>query len=120
MSPVQQISESQRLTAQLTVQPEAEIVQSRLGGQTALESSQCMGPLPVQSKSMMELLAHRLYNLPQACHPATQPLRPGLAAVAFGWTDYPSPIMAVPLPLTGFSPKSPFHQVVAPGSAPHR
>jgi hypothetical protein len=102
MSPVQQISKGQRLTAQLTIQPDTEIVQSCLGRQSSLESSQLMGPFSIQSKSMMQLLTYRLYNLPQARHPATQPLRPGLATIALRRTHYPSLIMAVPVPVPFF------------------
>src|SRR5687767_13682371 len=78
-----------------------------------------MGPLPVQSKSMMQLLAHRLYHLPQTSHPAIQPFRPGLVAVALWRPAYLAPLVVVQVSLPRFPLKSLVHYVVAPGWTTH-
>jgi hypothetical protein len=119
MLPIQQGSKGQGPTARLTIQPDAEIVQSYLGGQTGLEAGQFIGPLSVQTKGMMQLITHRLYNLPQASHPATQPFRPGLAVVPLRRTDYPGPIVVVTMLMPCFPLKSLVHYVVARGWATH-
>jgi hypothetical protein len=68
---------------------------------------------------MMQLITHRLYNLPQASHPATQPFRPGLAVVPLRRTDYPGPIVVVTMLMPCFPLKSLVHYVIARGWATH-
>ena len=72
-----------------------------------------MRPLPVKSKSIVQLLVDGLYNLPQASYPTSQLFGPGLAAVSFGWADHLGPVMLIPKLVPVFTLKSLVHHVVA-------
>lgn len=64
-SPVEQISENQRLTSQLQVEPDAKVIQGYFGGQTCLKAIQCMGTLTSQAKAIEQFVIDRFNDLPQ-------------------------------------------------------
>src|SRR6266568_3897165 len=68
--PVKQISESQRLTAKLQVEPDAEVMQGHFGSQTNLKAIQGMRTLTSQPKGIKQLTINGLNNLTQPCQPA--------------------------------------------------
>ena len=54
MLPRYQISESQRSTAELLIEPDAEIMQGDFGGQADLKAVETVGAFAVKSKDMLK------------------------------------------------------------------
>src|SRR5256884_5819144 len=69
-SPVEQISESQRLTPQLHVEPEAKGMQGHFGGQACLKAIQSMRALTSQAKGIEQLVINGLNDLAQSSQKA--------------------------------------------------
>ncbi len=61
--PVKQFSESQRLTAKLQVEPDAEVMQGHFGGQTCLKAIQGMRTLTSQPEGIEQLAINGLNDL---------------------------------------------------------
>lgn len=58
-----------------------------LRGQARLQPTESMGPFPIETEGMMELLVHRLHNLAHPSKPTPEPLGPRRPAIALGRTD---------------------------------
>ena len=87
-SPSQQVGKGQPRTAELIVEPDAEVMQSYPRRQTRAQTPQLMGSLPPESEGVEEFVIDRLYDLADTGHPPPQAFGPAsLAGVAFGWMD---------------------------------
>ncbi len=64
--PINQISKSQRSAFELTVEPDAKVMQAHFGSQTGLETTQGMRPFPCQTKDREQFVVDRLDQLAQA------------------------------------------------------
>src|SRR5512135_203772 len=67
--PINQISKSQRSTFELTVEPDAKVMQAHFGSQTGLETTQGMRPFPCQTKDREQFVVDQLDQLAQARQP---------------------------------------------------
>jgi len=65
-----------------------------------------MGSLPVETKSVEELIVDALDDLADAGHPTPQVLGPGFAGVAFGWTENLRPVALHPALMVLFTLKA--------------
>src|SRR5215475_4286706 len=101
--PVHQVCKGQPRPAELFIQPDAEIMQSDLCGQTCLKPAELMGPFTIQTEGMMELLVHRLHHLAYPRQPATQPLGPRRLTIALGRTKDLGSVASPPRSLIGLS-----------------
>src|SRR5579884_3696029 len=70
--PINQISEGQRSTLQLAVEPDTEIVQDHFGPQTCLKACDVMGSFPSQAQRIQQLVVDGFNDLSQSRQPATQ------------------------------------------------
>src|SRR5215472_7096427 len=69
--PINQISKSQRSAFELTVEPDAKVMQANFGSQTCLEATQGMRSFPCQTKDIEQFVVDRLDQLAQARQPAS-------------------------------------------------
>jgi len=74
--PSKQISKGQWLTTQLTIEPDAKVMQADFGGQARLKAGQLMGPFPPQAEGVEQFVVDRFNDLPQSSQPATPVLGP--------------------------------------------
>src|SRR5258708_2255737 len=95
-SPVKQISESQRLTAKLQVEPEAKVMQGHFGGQTCLKAIQGMGAFTSQPEGIEQLAIDRFNDLAQSCQPASPGLGPAHLTTLMGRTDHFCAVAGLP------------------------
>ncbi len=77
--PVEQVGESQRLAAQLHVEPQAKVMQSHFGGQACLKAVQGMRTWTPQPEGIEQLVVNGL-NESRAAQPTS---------VARVWTSVP-------------------------------
>src|SRR5918995_1532411 len=96
-SPSEQVSEGQPGTAELVIEPDAEVVQSHPRRQTCSQSLKLMGPLPPQAEGVEQLVVGALHDLADGGHPPPEALGPGLSRVPFGRMDDSSPVVMEPL-----------------------
>ena len=82
--------------ALLPVEPDAEIVQGCLGGQSGLKAVQLVRSLPVQAEGIVELVKDRFHDMAYPSQPAAQSLGPRGLAVAFGRRDQPGAVAVLP------------------------
>src|SRR5437773_529935 len=106
-SPAPQVRKGQPRPAQLFIQPDTEVMQSDLRSQAHPKTAEVMGPLPVQTKGMRQLLIDRLDDLAHPSQPTPQELGPWCLARALGRADglraiAPPPRRMILLPLKTF------------------
>src|SRR5919199_4516636 len=88
-------------TAEITVEPEAEIVQRNLGGDTRLHAGQGVWPLAIEPKGMEEFVDDGFHDLACAGQPAPPDLRPGMSAGALGRADHHGSVVLMPAVMIG-------------------
>lgn len=69
--PVEQVSESQRLSSELQVEPEAKVMQGHFGGQPCLKAIQRVRTLTSQPEGIEQLVVGGLNDLTQPSQPAS-------------------------------------------------
>jgi hypothetical protein len=74
--PVNQISEGQRGSVELAVEPDAKVVQADFGRQTSLKARQVMRPFPIQAKGVEQFVIDRFNDLSDTGKPAPQRFGP--------------------------------------------
>src|SRR5260221_6620990 len=96
--PVEQISESQRFSPQMHVEPKTKVMQGHFRSQASLKAGQVMRALASQAESVQQLVVDGFNALPQTCQPATQSFRPALPFAALMWRgDQINLVLLVPL-----------------------
>src|ERR671916_752640 len=116
--PIYQVRERQPRSAQVFIQPHAEVMQRALGRQTGAKSAKFMGSLPVQAKSMKQLVVDCFDDLPDAGQPAPQGLGPWRPTIALRWTEDLGAIGLPPPRLVCLSLKALIDDVGTQGRAP--
>ena len=76
-------------------------MQRHLRGQARLKPPEIMGPFPIETEGMMELLVRRLHDLAHPSKPTPEPLGPRRPAIALGRTDDEGAIGLPPYRLVG-------------------
>jgi hypothetical protein len=74
--PTKQVGESKWFSAQLLVQPDAEVVQSHLSGKTGLEPGESVRALLIESKEIHQFGVDSLNYLADAGQPTAPSFRP--------------------------------------------
>ena len=88
-SPSHQICELQPGSAELVVEPDAEVVQRHPRRQSGTQTLDLMGTLSPEAEGVEEFVIHRLYDLTYPGNPLPQALGPAsLFGVALGRMDY--------------------------------
>lgn len=88
----------------MSIAPHTAVLQGHLRRQARLKSAEVMGPFPIETERMPELLLHGLHDLAHPRHPAPEPRGPRRSAMALRWTDdlgavNPPPGLLVGVPL---------------------
>src|SRR5918999_3407219 len=117
--PIHQVCERQPRPAKVFIQPHAEVMQCDLGRQTGPKSAELMGPLPVQAKSMKQLVVDRFDDLTEAGQPAPQGLGPWRPAIALWWTDNLGSVGLPPPRLVCLALKALIDDIGATGGSAH-
>jgi hypothetical protein len=76
--PSKQISKGQGLTTQLTIEPDAKVLQADFGGQASLKAQEIMRPFPPQAEGVEQFVVDGFDDLPQTRQPAPPLLGPVL------------------------------------------
>src|SRR5918992_2117818 len=116
--PIYQVRERQPRSAQVFIQPHAEVMQHDLGRQTGPKSAEFMGSLPVQAKGMKQLVVDRFDHLPDAGQPAPRDLGPWRPTIALRGTEDLGAIGLPPPRLVCLSLKAFIDDVGTQGGAP--
>src|SRR5918997_1273315 len=116
--PIYQVCECQPRSAQVFIQPHAEVMQRDLGRQTGPKSAEFMGSLPVQAKGMKQLVVDRFDHLPDAGQSAPQGLGPWRPTIALRGTEDLGAIGLPPSRLVCLSLKALIDDVGTQGGAP--
>jgi len=87
--------------AEITVEPEAEVVQRDLGGDARLHASQGVRPLAIEAEGMEELIDDGFDDLARAGQPAPPELGPGTQAGALGRADHHRAVALMPVLMVG-------------------
>src|SRR6266581_9678254 len=96
-SPVKQLGESQRLSSELHVEPEAKVMQSDLCSQACLEAIQRMRTLTCQPEGIEQLAIDRFNDLTQPSQPASPGFGPlDLTALMWG-SDHLCTVSGLPV-----------------------
>ena len=111
--PVHQVCKGQSRTAELLIEPDTEVVQGELGSQAGLKATQIMRPFAIEAKRVIEFVLDSFHHLAYPRHPAAEPLRPRLRAVAFGWADHPRAVLLVSGRMVGHPRKALVHHIGA-------
>src|SRR5512135_3384395 len=85
--PIQQISKGQGVATQLTIEPDAKVMQADFSRQASLKASQIMRPFSPQAEGVEQFVVNRFDDLPQPSQPATPLLGPLLLALLMRGTD---------------------------------
>src|SRR5207237_7239239 len=97
--PVEQVSESQGLSSQVQVEPDAKVMQGHFRRQTCLKAMQRMRTLTSQPKGIEQLAIDGLNDLTQSSQPASPGFGPlDLTALMRG-ADHLSMILLMPVPM---------------------
>ena len=86
-SPVHQIRKGQQWSAELSIQPDTEVMQGHLRRHAPLQPAEVMRPFPLETECMPELLIPGRHDLASPRPPAPEPLGPRCAAMALRGTD---------------------------------
>src|SRR3990172_8743941 len=78
-SPVNQVGEGQERSPQLSVKPEAEVMQGDTGGQARPKALEMMRAFAFQAKRNQQLSMDGFHDLPEAGQPAPPGFRPGVS-----------------------------------------
>ncbi len=88
----QQVRQMAQRSAEGVVDPLAAGVRRDLGGQANQQPAQCLGPVALQAKEVLELADHPLDDLALARRPPAIRLRPGPAVVVLRGGCHQSPV----------------------------
>src|ERR1051325_1549829 len=100
--------------AEITVEPEAEIVQRNLGGDACLDAGQGVRSFAIEAEGMEELVEDGFDDLARAGQPAPPDLRPGMRAGALRRADHRGAVVLMPVLMMG-SPLEPLVDDVRTG-----
>src|SRR2546421_13128633 len=117
--PSKQISKGQGLTTQLTIEPDAKVMQADFGRQASLKAGQIMGPFPPQAEGVEQFVVDRFDDLPQPSQPAAPLLGPVLLAALLGRANDLSSIQLAPLGVRLVSGEALIGHIDTCGSASH-
>src|SRR4051812_14777341 len=87
--------------AELTVEPEAEVVQRNLGGDARLQAGQGVRPLAIEAEGMEELVDDGFDDLARAGQPAPPDLRPRMRARALRRANHHGAVVLMPALMMG-------------------
>src|SRR5436309_891941 len=105
-SAVKQLSESQRLSSELQVEPDAKVMQSDLCSQACLEAIQRVRTLTSQSEGIEQLVIDRFNDLPQPSQPASPGFGPAHFTALMWGTDHICAVGGLPAAMQQVSCKA--------------